>query len=493
MAPASYQVGQGKPPRAQYHHFIPRFILRNYASSIQLPTGSAKRRQNRRSQSQAKDGTLNVIDLENVKVTQTPVSRTFGQLDMYRDFNGADQFDLEKRLSKLESQAGIILGKVRKAFEIGSPDIWLKRAERDTLRKFLFIMKYRSQCFYQRYNPETGAYEADDKELMLNYMKDKGITNPMDVWFRNLKAFIELDMDPEGEWIEKIQEQAYPGDARWFGAHIQGAYLAFCQTSRPDDEFLLTGNAYAIFEGANSETFDPATGIGTTVVYSEYHCFAPLSPTLMIVLRSNLLPDGRKEPDETDVLFQFTKSLHLDPASADSTLQDLPVKKCRNSYSRVEHGESILTEAYALPRSQHSFCFQFFRVTSQHVQTINNIMLAEASSMSTIVFKSIAATRNALEKYLTEYDPKYKIVLDSPNDKQAIFFSNLEAIVQQLGGSARSNHKIHYLQKNEEEFFDTMGQRIRDALPTTDTPFMRLYRKLGQCAPIHFNQILQNK
>ena len=143
MATSSKQAAQGGRQTSEYHHFIPRFILRNYSTPLPAPSGSSKRKQKQRAQI-AKDGLLNIIDLAEVKVTQAPLSRSFGLLDMYRDINNSDEFELESKLSKLEGKAAEIMNKIRKRFEGGAPDIWLKRAERDTLRKFLFIMKYRS-------------------------------------------------------------------------------------------------------------------------------------------------------------------------------------------------------------------------------------------------------------------------------------------------------------------------------------------------------------
>ena len=114
----------------------------------------------------------------------------------------------------------------------------------------------------------------------------------------------------------------------------------------------------------HSQVFDPVTQRMATRAYTEYHCFAPISPHLVIVLRSNLLPQGLQDIDEDSCkkLLEYTKSLHNDPASAGSTLQDLPVEKCRNSYSIVQDGVVVPTAHVSLPPSQHDFYFQFFSI-----------------------------------------------------------------------------------------------------------------------------------
>jgi len=479
MATSSTQVAQSRRQKSEYHHFIPRFILRNYASAIPLPSGSSKRKQKQRAQL-AKDGTLNIIDLEDVKVTQAPLSRAFGLVDMYRDVTSSNEFDLEKKLSKLEGQAADIINRIRKRFEGGSPDIWMKRAERDTLRKFLFIMKYRSQTFHQRFNSETGAYIADDKEEMLNYMREKGFKRPVDVWFHNIRVFIDLKMDAEKQWIDIIQAQAYPRDAMWFVLHTQGFYLTLCQTSSPNDEFLLTRNAYSIFEGPSTMAIHPDTGLVNHLAYTEYHCFAPLTPNLMIVLRSFLLPQKAKEgvDEARKVLLKLHKTIQGD---APSVLQDLPVEKCSNSYSKIEDGMVVQADGPVLPASEHKFCFKFFPIPSAYVKTINYIMLAEATDK--IMFKSTLAARNMLESYLAEDHP-LKVVTDLPGDTSANYFIKLEAIIQQLGGSTKSNHKVKSIPRDNDALFDIMGRKLEqlslDTPPAADNQFLMTYKKLGR-------------
>lgn len=71
---------------------------------------------------------------------------------MYRDFaNATNQHYLEEQLSGLESRAGGIVSTIRKAFEAGNQEVWITRTDRDVLRKFLFIMKYRGTRFRKRF------------------------------------------------------------------------------------------------------------------------------------------------------------------------------------------------------------------------------------------------------------------------------------------------------------------------------------------------------
>ena len=484
MATSSTSIARAEPQRPQYHHFIPRFILRNYADPMQPPPGLNKKKQKRWVQSHSKDGVLNIIDLDKVKVTQSPLSSTLGLLDMYRDVKSSDQYDVEKKLSVLEGQAGTIISEIKKAFDSELPDIWLTRSKRDILRKFLFIMKYRSQGFHQRFNPVTGDYIADDREDMLTYMKAKGFVKPIDVWLNNLRTFIDVKMDAEKLWKQTVLDNAYPGDAMWFYAHIEAFYLALCQTSDLSEEFLLTGNAYSVFEGPVSEVFNPMIQKMVTTAYTEYHCFAPISPRLIIMLRSNFLPQAWHDDgeDAREEALQYTKTLHNDPASAGSTLLDLPVEKGRNSYSIVRNGTIVPTAEHSLPPSQHKFLFRFFPIEAKHITTINYIMLNEAFRSSTIVFKSKAATRLTIEGYLllAEADLKLMIIKGVPGDQRRRYLANLVDIAQQLGGSVRIKNPVISIPRDEEGAFRAWSESFRKAMPAVDTPFTNLYKRLGE-------------
>ena len=154
------------PANSQYHHFISRFILRNFAHPFKpandSQNGSAKRSRRRR-----KDGyhpgepmlhAINLADDTADLIVETPVSRTFGLTDMYRDFTDAtNQHSLEEQLSRLESRAGRIINTIRKTFEKGKREVWITRPDRDVLRKFLFIMKYRGSQTHKTFlSPKCG-------------------------------------------------------------------------------------------------------------------------------------------------------------------------------------------------------------------------------------------------------------------------------------------------------------------------------------------------
>ncbi|RDL31810.1 Uncharacterized protein BP5553_09212 [Venustampulla echinocandica] len=399
--------------KSQYHHFIPRFILRNYSHLGELTTGSrnsknrGKQRGNRKNGPRAGEPVLYGVNLsrEEPTITETTVAKTFGMMDMYCDLGASTKrHQVEEQLSVLESQAGEIISTIRKAFEAGKDDVWVTRTQRDTLRKFLFIMKYRGSRFHRRYFHENAEdYNADDREKMLKYMKEKGIKKTIDVWFDNIKAIIDLKMDYQMGWMDKLRKRIYPDDAEWCINNIQGFYMALITPNNKEEEFLLTQNAYSIFEGASTLKLSPITGKLELSAYTEFHLFAPIAPRLLIVLRSFILPvpeqDSANILEQREQFLKVATARHANPEEAGMFLRDLPITKALNSYSKLVAGKLVLINGG--PAGMHDrFCFRFFPISEVHVQKINKVMLDESHAIDLIVFNSKAATLKTLVKYL---------------------------------------------------------------------------------------------
>ncbi|KAE8557503.1 hypothetical protein EYB25_002210 [Talaromyces marneffei] len=409
---------------AQYQHYIPQFLLRNFSHpySPQKKNGSKNRGKFRAEKGKRRgEKVLNIVDLTSAEpqLLESPVSRWFGQEDMYKDVADAikSKKDVEQELSKLESRTAVILQKVKKAHEDSEAGICLTRVERNILRKFLFIMKYRGPGFYEKYSskdPQT--YDSEDKNLLRDYMADKGMTRPRDVWLHNLRTILDLDMDAEGNWMTKLPELMFPEDAGMFIFHTQSSYMAFCTPAEIHDEFILTDQCYNLFEGPTNETFCARTGEYLGNTYLSYHDFGPVSPKLIIVLRSCLLPEPL---DDMSPEIQKRRQWMHDGAAAQfpnpenikSILSDLPVAKASNSYTRVVNGrQELVPGASGTPRSNDRFCFRFWPISTKHVDTINSIFLDNLLQCRSIVFGSNTPFKRTLEAYMTVSTRDFKKV-----------------------------------------------------------------------------------
>jgi hypothetical protein len=444
-----------KVTRSQYHHYVPRFLLRRFSSPSPNVLAQVKRRNKR----QRDDDLVTAVDLlsDNPEFVTKPVGRIFGQLDMYKDdskFSEEDQKRIETKLSLIEGQASRIIAQVADAHKAGKNEVTLSRHDKDLLRKFLFIMKYRSPNFYDRYNHQKAEdYNSDDRIPFLEYMLKNNFKRPLDVWFDNLLKIIEKRMDPAGKWITDLFKEIYPGDALWLSIHIQSMYMSFATPSDTDEEFLLTSNAFGIYEGPVSRSINRYTGKQTTTAYTEFHIVSVVSPRLIMILRHNLLPEPLEDKridkrNKKRLSLALEMQAHSDPSKATSLLQDLPVAKARKSYTEVQNGRLILAKKIdKLSRSTDQFHFTFFRLESRHVQMINLVMLDQAHNSSHIVFMSKAALRAALEFYLdfpTQTSGIYslKTITERLDDPTLLMLRKLERIAHSLGSSVRARYHI---------------------------------------------------
>lgn len=482
----------------QFHHYIPQFILKNFShrfqpSSSSPKSASARKKRHKRNRINPGDPVLHVINLNNEtpQRCESSVKRTFGLMDMYRDVsNASDQNIIEKELSKLESRVSRIIAEIKKAFESSRDVFSMSRDQRDTLRKFLFVMKYRGPGFYQRFHGnKPGRYIADDADQLEKYMAENGYGKPVDVWIKSIATILDLQLDLQGHWKEKLLAEIYPDHALWFIMHMEGYHLAFCTPCEMNDEFLLTENCYNVHEGPTSTVLNLETEEHEVISWSSYHEFAPVTPRLILILRSNLLPNPEEDTDERikasrEKLLKLCLSHHGDPDTARSTLEDLPIRKPRNSYSQVlPQGIQLLQGENGTRRSDHRFIFPFFQISTNQVHRINCILLDNAPLTSVIAFKSELSLKRSLEYYLQlPAHCGYKVV-HRPNDVKLTYLKKLEHIARSMGCDVVMAYKEFLGGEEMEEARQQSLRQLQDAflkdVRKQPTDFMQLYQELG--------------
>ena len=171
----------------------------------------------------------------------------------------------------------------------------------------------------------------------------------------------------------KLESPAYPPDAEWFWSKIQESFLSFSTPKAKEDEFLMTQNAYSVFEGPND------------TMWTGYHAFAPITPRLMMVTRSNSLRRS-SNVEHQSALGIISNGLRSKHGGAGSCLEDLPVTEPDNNYSRWFNGQRVLSGTKMSP-DKHIFYFKLFAIRSKHVQRINTVLLEEAIKTETLSYK----------------------------------------------------------------------------------------------------------
>ena len=205
-----------------------------------------------------------------------------------------------------------------------------------------------------------------------------------------------------------------------------------------------------------------------------------------MVIRSFLLPNAEEDKNEDikrwrESLFNLSASQHADPSATTSILADLPVKKARNSYSLVdETGVQFKDGEDGSRRSYHRFGFQFFRISTEHVNAINAIMLDNAHANELIAFASRDALKETLEHYITlPSDRGFKVVSDETKDFRVQYLRKLEQVLRKLGSNGCLVYRSLSIPDQEQQLV-MMGQELVKHLPEQPTEYMRLHLKLGK-------------
>ncbi|KAL2670701.1 hypothetical protein Neosp_014500 [[Neocosmospora] mangrovei] len=486
----------------EYQHFIPQFLLKNYSHPFVCPQAKGPSKKCKKHKHEKGkypgDPVINNLCLTSEPYTleETPVTRIFGQVNMYEYMTASPDKKnrrIEEMLGKMEFEASKIFRRITTAYGKGQPDIWLSRTERNLLRKFLFILKYRGSTFHRRfYHEDSESYNSNDKELLQEYMEKRGFESPLDVWFHNLETIMTLEMDTEMKWMHEIRKRMFHLDAMWFTAHVQYSYMAICTPTNPDEEFILSDNSYNVFEGPNNFIEDAETGERTSSTHGSFHEFAPISPRLMLVLRSFVLPvpdedkiqSIRDQRDDMRTLCFYKKF----GADVKSMLHDLPVRKATNNYSEIINGVSTLKPGRSKGHSKDDrFCFKFFPLQTVHVRKINGILLDNCYRCSGIVFGSQEAFLKTLDWWLTEPCITGKVVVGEFEHINTKYLKNLEAFMKMRGWDGKlvytqkptpqvPNIESYRLQKIEHNrFMERMGQKtFKDPFPEQMKPYEEL-------------------
>ncbi|CAH0027836.1 unnamed protein product [Clonostachys rhizophaga] len=431
----------------EYQHFIPQFLIRNFAYPFKCPeaelAGKKKCKCRHEKGKYPNDLVVNCVNLQAApfSIDVRPVKRIFGSPGMYLDPNQpttGQQRRIESMFSKLESHASSIFRRIVKSYEAGDGAISLTRLERDDVRKFFFILKYRGSTFHRRfYHDRASDYNADDRERLHEYMRQRGFSTPRDVWYHNLECIMNLKMDVEGEWRKELPRQMFSDDARWFIIHVSFFYMALCTPVDPQDEFVLTDNCYNMFEGPNTFIKDENTGEEHGSYHGSFHEFATISPRLVVVLRSLALPDHREDMDpEVKKWRQETyDAAYGEPfGPSKSLLHDLPIEKATNSYSQIV-GDYIvqLPEYDGKFRPNDKFTFPYYPISPRHVQILNNLFLENADRSDTLAFKNQTTFLKILEAYISGPCESFKIAVGPDKKIRLKYLQGLEALAKNMG------------------------------------------------------------
>ncbi|KAG0366378.1 hypothetical protein BGX24_003716 [Mortierella sp. AD032] len=345
------------PVPAQYHHYIPRFILRTFADNFSLiksnteyiatstpgvfePTdrplvkqGGGKKSKKSKGRKGKRGGAsggaggsarggggghqagpgpsprevshhINVYQTTDYTIELNNTARAYGIYDMYRDITADDEMKFEKLLSNLESTSATFIRKIWNGGEIS-----LTRVQLADMKKFLCIMMYRGEHRWRQYH--DGLLDFRTLMSVKLHMKNNNIEKVQDVWFDNLKWLIETPisdimdeyqkaepMGPKNPFMTTSEHKSPIHDLELldFGRMAQNFVCVW--QAQEGSEFILSDNCFGAFEGDNGLPF---------------HNFFIVSPRYAIVLVNQFYMHTPGMLARSFKKSWFSEKLHLSP------------------------------------------------------------------------------------------------------------------------------------------------------------------------------------
>ncbi|KAK2459384.1 hypothetical protein APHAL10511_008603 [Amanita phalloides] len=392
-------------PEDQYHHYIPRFILRRF----KIPTPPiSQQKTNRKGRGQRKQidspGTLYYCDLATGALENRSIGKVYGIVNLYKDAkNPKNVHHLEGKLSVLENQAANVIRKIHGALNDGSFQI--ERRDLDALRKFIQIMCYRIQTsYFDEAHPENVPGAGFFKHLR----ESKGLDNGIEVWLHFLDYFLNTPHNDivnraaefhEKEGADRIRTMVLSGCSEWptnataedFMAddynHMADDYYLGVVEAAAGTEFIMSNRAFGLWEGM----VDQLPGA---------HRLFIVSPHIALILRLNFLND--------DIPLES-------PLFVRSSLIDIPLQRAQIHYAngrQIMTVEELLRHRASPAGQRDQVKFKITQLTKQQTQNVNMTILLNVREDGSVTFLSKGIMRKTLEHYM---DLSNKFVVETKN------------------------------------------------------------------------------
>lgn len=231
----------------QYHHYIPRFILKNFSID--------KNKED-----------IKIYNINEDEINISKIKKSYGIKNMYKDLDEKDVMYVEKKISKFESICANIINKIKKEDNV----ININRQDVENIKKIFFIMTYRHKSRRDQYLNDN--FDFLTKKEINDFMKKQKIKTLKDVWLNNIKQILDTDH-------EKIQdnEKIFFIIRNDYFINCLGTFISIWKIE-DESEFILTDNCFSVFEGAYPIVI--------------YHSFFIVSPKIVIVFANIIFKKG---------------------------------------------------------------------------------------------------------------------------------------------------------------------------------------------------------
>lgn len=368
----------------QYHHFIPRFILRRFQ---ERPAKSKRERRELFRQNGVQAEYVHYWDAVNDILDLRPIGQVYGLQNLYRDCRNTENVNVvEDKLSVLESNAANIIEELHKALPTNR--FSTKRRPLEDLRKFLFIMYYRLSVVKDTYFDENHPENAWSKSWIEEYKQTHGFQSSAETWVHILGYFLDnshLQLMEHGEKIlrkdvlddiRKFRTNQVPPDIEHFPALAYqsncGKYYTCIWQAAVGEEFVLTNTSFGLWEGLIMN--EPSI-----------HRIYVISPRIVIVFRSN----------------ELRHAIQLQ-APISSSLVGIEQDRAEVTYHTTEHWMSGgVDQRGSKEADEDVFTFSIKKLTAFETMEVNAVLLENVPEDGSITFASKACMLRTARTFCT--------------------------------------------------------------------------------------------
>ncbi|CEJ60151.1 hypothetical protein PMG11_08736 [Penicillium brasilianum] len=259
----------------QYHHYIPQFILKQFAYT-ESPTKSSANG----------DGLLNLYDLQTGQFITEEVRRSCGMYNLYYMENDPEHMRIEGLFSGIEGRTSQIFTKIRNAAKEKLDHVNILEKHIHVLFKFMILSFRRSKQFRdEMQNP----YRENDfmfQRLCEASRKEGRSSDPGEVWLEQILYLLQASHE------DLLADAEHPGDstskasARTYKHFVENYALQIWHAADGYEFFL--NESLCDFEGDTQSFLGvEITEHGPQLIWMTtddmIHVILPISPTLAVV------------------------------------------------------------------------------------------------------------------------------------------------------------------------------------------------------------------
>ncbi|EGO02951.1 hypothetical protein SERLA73DRAFT_70430 [Serpula lacrymans var. lacrymans S7.3] len=358
----------------QYHHFIPRFILRRYQVG--------PKRKKHFLHNGIDPEYIFYYDLTAETLDIRPIGNVYGIRNLYKDIHNIDNInELEHKLSFLESEAATIITGIHAPLAGGK--FCLKRRALEQLRKFLFLMHYRacSSTYFQEDHPKNIGL----RDWVAQTRRKNRLDSAGELFLHVLRYYLdtphsqimlhaeELTRTYGSQGVTEMCNGYVNPKAEHYPAlayrNQAGTYFLCIWEAADGEEFLLSSNGFGLWEGLEAGE-------------SGLHRIFVVSPRVAIVLRSWVM-----RPEVLPLMHGLLHSSLLD------IYQPPPTPTYADGSNMIR--KSVLSKQgvnqYRATKSaqEDNFTFEITKLTKLQTYAINSVILTNVPDTGAVTGLSL--------------------------------------------------------------------------------------------------------